>query len=208
MPTPLEKARMEPDSMKARILASARRIFGHYGYHGTTTRIIASEVGIDISTLYYHWGEKADLYEAVIMDIAEDLRQLLRKVEKCIHERPLKERLNISIDMVTDYLFDHPEISNLILLRYFSKTRREMKWDDRLPEFLTDIARSMGLHETDGTVSNMAKMRILAMMNSIYNFVSGQDFFRSTLQVSREEYIPLAKETLKFMLIPAFTGRK
>ena len=65
MPTPWEKARMEPDSMKARILAAARRIFGCYGYHGTTTRIIAREVGIDISTLYYHWGEKADLYEAV-----------------------------------------------------------------------------------------------------------------------------------------------
>ncbi|HCX01220.1 MAG TPA: TetR/AcrR family transcriptional regulator, partial [Syntrophaceae bacterium] len=39
--------------MKARILAAARRIFGEYGFHGTTTRMIASEVGIDISTLHY-----------------------------------------------------------------------------------------------------------------------------------------------------------
>ena len=69
MATPLEKARLNPESMKAKILISARKLFGEYGFHGTTTRMIASEVGIDISTLYYHWGEKGDLYEAVIIDM-------------------------------------------------------------------------------------------------------------------------------------------
>ena len=74
MVTPLEKARKNPDSMKAKILSVARCVFGEYGFHGTTTRMIAREVGIDISTLYYHWGEKGDLYAAVILDITEDLR--------------------------------------------------------------------------------------------------------------------------------------
>ncbi|MBW1801886.1 MAG: helix-turn-helix transcriptional regulator, partial [Deltaproteobacteria bacterium] len=36
--------------MKGRILSAARRIFGEYGFHGATTRMIAQEVGIDIST--------------------------------------------------------------------------------------------------------------------------------------------------------------
>ena len=58
LPTALEKARQDPDSMKARILAAARRIFSQYGFPGATTRAIAKEVGIDISTLYYHWGGK------------------------------------------------------------------------------------------------------------------------------------------------------
>lgn len=194
--------------MKARILATARKVFGQYGFHGATTRVIAKEVGIDISTLYYHWGEKGDLYEAVIFDISEDLRIQLRAVEKVIRGRPLAERIDISIDMITDYLFDSPEMSNLVLFRYFSKTRQEMKWDAKVPEFITDIARSMGLHEADGNVSTRAKMRILAMMNSIHNFISGEDFFRSTLGLSREEYIPLVQETLKFILIPAFAGNQ
>jgi len=77
MATPLEKARKDPGSMKAKILKVARRVFGEYGFHGTTTRMIAQEVGIDISTLHYHWGDKADLYEAVILDISENLRQQL-----------------------------------------------------------------------------------------------------------------------------------
>ena len=51
--------------------ANVRKIFGEYGFHGTTTRMIAKDVGIDISTLYYHWGEKQDLYEAVLEDVGD-----------------------------------------------------------------------------------------------------------------------------------------
>jgi len=192
--------------MKAKILAAARRVFGQYGYHGATTRIIAKEVGIDISTLYYHWGEKDDLYEAVIRDITEDIRDQLRQVEKVIHGRPLAERLDISIDMMLDYYFQHPEIANLTSSRYFHKTRHELKWMDSVPNFISDIARSMGLHNPDGSVSSRVKMQILGMTMAINNFVSGESFLSSLLELPREEYIPLAKETLKFLLIPAFAG--
>lgn len=206
IPSPLEKARKDPDSMKAKILGVARRVFGQYGYHGATTRIIAKEVGIDISTLYYHWGEKSDLYEAVILDITEDLRLELIKVEKVVHGRPLAERMDIAIDMMTDYLFKHPEIANLNFFRYFSKTREDMSWDAQIPDFVSDIARSMGQHDPDGGVSVRARMRILAMMNAIYDFISGEEYFRAALNLERDQYIDLAIETLKFILIPAYAG--
>ncbi|MEJ2589457.1 MAG: helix-turn-helix domain containing protein [Deltaproteobacteria bacterium] len=122
MATPLEKARNDPESMKGRILKAARRVFGEYGFHGTTTRMIAEDVGIDISTLHYHWGDKSDLFEAAVLDITEDLRLKLTEVERVIHGRPLGERMDLAIDLMTDYLFEHPEISNLILFRYFGKT--------------------------------------------------------------------------------------
>jgi len=206
MATPLEKARKDPDSMKARILKAARRIFGEYGYHGTTTRMIAKEVGIDISTLYYHWGEKGDLYESVILDINTDLRNQLAEVEKIIHGLPLAKRMEIAIDQVTDFLFECPEISNLILFQYFRKTRKEPNLDFHVPDFISDIARSMNLCKIQDRVPTGASMKVLAMMNAIYNFISGEDFFREMLQLKREEYIDRTKETLKFMLIPAFTN--
>ena len=204
--SPLEKARKDPESMKARILAAAKLVFGKYGFHGTTTRSIAKEVGIDISTLYYHWGEKSDLYEAVLMDITEDLRQQLRRVEKIISGKPLAQRLDIAIDRMTDYLFDRPEIANLILFRYFTKTRHKTSLDIRVPEVVSDIARSMGLQDHAARVTDAAKMQVLGIMNAIYNFVSGEDYFRSMLEMDRAVYIPMVKETLKFLLIPAFAG--
>ena len=205
MATPLEKARKDPDSMKAKILKAARRMFGEYGYHGTTTRMIAREVGIDISTLYYHWGEKGDLYEAVILDINNDLRNKLAEVEKVIHGLPLTQRMEIAIDKVTDYLFECPEISNLILFQYFRKTRKEPSLDFHVPDFISDIARSMNLCKSTKRVPTGASMKVLAMMNAIHNFISGEIFFREMLKLKREEYIDHAKKTLEFMLIPAFT---
>ncbi|MEW6334619.1 MAG: TetR/AcrR family transcriptional regulator [Thermodesulfobacteriota bacterium] len=205
MTTPLEKARKDPDSMKARILDCARRIFGQYGFHGTTTRMIAREVGIDISTLHYHWGGKKDLYESVVVDINKDLRQKLIDVEKVIHGLPLGERLDISIDLTTDYLFAHPEISNLILLRYFGKTRSDGNFDSLIPEFTADIARSMGLARDRKNVPPETMMKVLAVMNSIHNFISGENFFRPMVKADRETYIAMVKQTLKFIHIPAFT---
>jgi len=207
MKTALEKAQKDPESTKAKILAAARKIFGEYGFHGTTTRMIAQEAGIDISTLHYHWGEKGDLYEAVILDMSMDLGKTLRFVEKNIRGKSLPERMSISFDLLTDYLFDHPEISNLLLMRYFGKTRHEARLDFKVPEFTGEIARSMGLGDKKG-VSPEGMMKVLGIMNTIHNFVSGENFFRPIMSLKREEYIGLVKSTLKFLFVPAFSGKK
>ena len=204
----LEKARKDPESMKARILAAARGVFGEYGFHGTTTRMIAKKVGIDISTLHYHWGDKKDLYEAVLLDMNRDLGHELIEVEKSIHGRPLGERIKISIAMMTDYLFAHPEISNLVLHRYFSKTRHEMIIDFKVPEFTGDIARSMGLTTDAKKTPPRGMLEVLTVMNGIHNFVSGENFFRPMVKLDHEAYIKMVKETLQFVLIPGFTSRE
>lgn len=189
--------------MKGRILAVARRVFGEYGFHGTTMRMIAHEVGIDISTLHYHWGEKKDLYEAVIIDINNDLREKLIEVEGVIHGLPRGERVAISLDMMTDYLFDHPEISNLILFRYVAKTRHDVTLDFRVPEFTRDIVHSMGLPEDKDNVGQ-SMISIITVMNSLHNFISGEEFFRPMVKASRDRYKRLVKETLKSIYVVAF----
>jgi hypothetical protein len=107
---------------------------------------------------------------------------------------------------MTDYLFEHPEISNLILFRYFGKTRDDAVLDIVVPELVSDIARSMGLITDKKSVPNKVRMEVLALMNSIHNFVSGESFFRSMLGVERDEYVSMVKQTLKFLLIPAFNS--
>jgi hypothetical protein len=65
----------------------------------------------------------------------------------------------------------------------------------------------MGLSNNRETASTEAKARILAVWNTVLNFISGEDFFRPLLNTNREEYIRVVKETLKFILVPAFTSK-
>ena len=51
-------------------------------------------------------------------------------------------------------------------------------------------------------------LEVLAVMNAIHNFISGENFFRPMVNLEREEYIAQVKETLKFILIPAFVQRE
>jgi AcrR family transcriptional regulator len=205
MPSPLEKARQDPDSMKARILASARRLFGEYGYSSTTTRMIAGDVGIDISTLYYHWGEKLDLYEALITDLNDEILSKFEEVERLARGKSLSERLDLSIDILTDYLFKHPEVSNLILFGYFNKADTDRVTDIKIGDYTSGIAVAMDLAEDKAHVPVQAKARILAVWNCVLNFISAENFFRPILNVDHSDYQKVVKETLKFMMVPAFT---
>ncbi len=50
------------------ILQAAHLLFLRYGYHGTSTRQIASEAGIALGSIYNHFGSKEDIYIAVLID--------------------------------------------------------------------------------------------------------------------------------------------
>jgi AcrR family transcriptional regulator len=204
----LEKARQDPNSKKAIILASARRLFGEFGYNDTTTRMIAKDVGIDISTLYYHWGEKQDLYEAVVMEVGQEIQAKLNEIEHKVSGRSLTTRLEIALDMMCDYLFSNPEISNLFLFGYFNKTRHGVTLDVKMSEYIANIAVAMDLAQNKKAVSTQAKARILVVWNTVLNFISGENSFRPMLDTSHEDYIKVIKETLKFILVPAFTTDK
>ncbi|MFW5635586.1 MAG: TetR/AcrR family transcriptional regulator [Thermodesulfobacteriota bacterium] len=205
MPTALEKARQDPESMKAKILCAARKLFGEYGFHGVTTRMIAREVGIDISTLHYHWGDKTDLYEAVITDINEALGEKLVEIERRVRGKSLAVRLEVAIEVMCDYLFDQPEAANLMLLSYFTKNRTEVILDTGMTDHIANIAAAMRLVPSKAEMTPYAHARVLALWNSAINFASGEKLFRRMMGADRDTYIAVTKETLKFIMIPAFT---
>ncbi|MBL0714547.1 MAG: TetR/AcrR family transcriptional regulator [Desulfosarcina sp.] len=206
MASRLQKALQDPHSTKARILTSARKLFGEYGFSDTTTRTIAADVGIDVSTLHYHWGEKQDLYEGVIGAINEEIMAQFKEVERRCRGVDLGRRLEIAIDIMCDYLFAHPEVSNLILFGYFRKADHSALLDVNIAKHISNIAVTMGLAAVKAAVSVQARARILAVWNAVLNFISGETFFRPMLDIAPESYASVIKETLKFILVPVFTA--
>jgi hypothetical protein len=95
-----------------------------------------------------------------------------------------------------------------MLLSYFSKTRPDDIPDRGMADYVTNIALAMGLAPNRSNVSPQANARVLAVWNSVINFASGESLFRPMLNVNHAAYIAVVKETLKFILIPAFTADK
>jgi AcrR family transcriptional regulator len=56
----------QADDGRARVLAAATRLFAERGFDGTSTREIGRASGLNIATVAYHVGAKADLYRAVM----------------------------------------------------------------------------------------------------------------------------------------------
>ncbi len=207
MPTPLEKAKLYPDSMKAKIFASAQKLFSEYGYDGTTTRMIAKDVGVDISTLYYHWGEKKELYMAVIENFDKEIEIKLKEIETRVHGKSLARRLEVGIDEMCDYLFANINITRMIMYTSFvrSKDMEISGLGVAISEYISNIAVAMGLAMAKTSITPRAKARVMAMVLSLMGFTSGEEYLRPVLGTDTAEYIRVVKETLKFILIPAFT---
>lgn len=55
-----------PQSTKDRILEAAAEIFGREGFKATTIRRIATDAGVNIAAINYHFRDKEGLYAAVL----------------------------------------------------------------------------------------------------------------------------------------------
>ena len=208
MPTTLEKALSNPDSMKARIFSSAQKLFAEYGYDGTTTRMIAKDVGIDISTLYYHWGEKRELYMAVLENFNNEIDRKLKEIESIVRGKSLNTRLEVAIDAMCDYLFQNIDVTRLILFSSFIRSRETDDLGVAISDYISNIAVSMGLAMDKTSITATAKARVMAMVLSLFSFASGEQFLRPVLGVEQAHYMEIIKDTLKFILIPAFTQER
>jgi AcrR family transcriptional regulator len=74
--------RADGEATRVRILDAAGELFAARGFAETTNKAIAAQAGVDLASINYHFGSRAGLYQAVLieahrrlMDVA-DLRSL------------------------------------------------------------------------------------------------------------------------------------
>jgi TetR/AcrR family acrAB operon transcriptional repressor len=69
----------KPSSLETRatLLDAAARVFVERGFHGAAVREIAREAGFTNPVLYYHFGGKEELYDAVIRAAFERFEALM-----------------------------------------------------------------------------------------------------------------------------------
>jgi TetR/AcrR family transcriptional regulator len=94
---------------RAEIVAAAERHFADRGFESTRLDDIAGEVGIRRAAIFYHFGDKQELYAAVLNAVFADWTAALPT------QGTPAERLEASLLGWIDYVAERPSVARLIL---------------------------------------------------------------------------------------------
>ncbi|WP_446654634.1 TetR family transcriptional regulator [Blastomonas sp.] len=97
------------------LLASARMHFAAKGYEATPLRLIASDAGVDVALISYHYGGKLGLWKALVSSAAAQLRDALDASEGRAGGTSAAARLRSTMVAYIEHLLAHSEVPRLIL---------------------------------------------------------------------------------------------
>lgn len=112
----------ESSSTKERLLQAAKELFAQKGFHGTSTREITQRAGTNLSSLYFHWQSKENLYLAVYRQLFQLLAALAQEVVDLLEDglrsrKPLEEVIEPVTDQILAFFEANPELARLNLHR-------------------------------------------------------------------------------------------
>jgi AcrR family transcriptional regulator len=118
------------EEYRTRIILTASRIFSHYGFRKTTMDEISRALKKGKSSIYYYFGSKEEIFEAVVLYEANQLRTQLTSAIKEVDSPTDKlrnyifvrmrafEKLSNYYNAVFDKNLDHYEFIERIRARY------------------------------------------------------------------------------------------
>jgi TetR/AcrR family transcriptional regulator len=106
--TPVRRRR-SGEQTRAEILAAAERHFAERGFEAALLEDIAADVGIRRAAIFYYFGDKQELYTAVLNEVLGDAIGVLPTKGSAV------ERLEASLIGWIDYVAQRPTVARLIL---------------------------------------------------------------------------------------------
>ncbi|MBR7836870.1 TetR/AcrR family transcriptional regulator [Actinospica durhamensis] len=112
-----------PDDSRERVIAAATTLFAEHGYDGTSTRQIANQVGLNVATVAYHVGAKADLYQEVMRRAYAAEAQHLTRALAAFHTAAAADpaaAVRTLVGAYFDFCLAHAHIPALWMRRWLS----------------------------------------------------------------------------------------
>ena len=132
-----------------RILETATQLFAAHGYHGVSTRQLAAAAELNVATINYHVGGKAELYRAVFRRAFMREQNIIADAIARVDEEVLADAMALRdalAQLVDDFVtmtLDHPEIPRLWMWRWLESPQgfSDIEAEVSLPLF--EAARSL-----------------------------------------------------------------
>ena len=153
------------------LLGQAQRLFFAHGYHGVSVRDIVQACGLSNAALYYHFGNKENLYAEVIRGFMASVVRPVQEAEA--GQGSSRERLTKMVLAFARYLSEsHSELH--ILVRDLKECQGE-EIQQLIPDVLSQILAPFAAILEDGIVAGEIRdvdvqrtsFLLLGMLNSL-----------------------------------------
>jgi AcrR family transcriptional regulator len=121
-PTPKSPVRaLSPEATRATLILSALRLFGRYGYDGTSTRQIAADARANIGSIAYHFGSKEGLRIAAADHIVETIQTIAGQALGTVDvqadagtPQEARDRLFAALERMVTFIVASPEAGEIV----------------------------------------------------------------------------------------------
>ena len=137
------KRKNDPEGMKKRILEGALKAFAEYGMQGARLEQIADYAQTTKRMVVYHFGNKENLYIAVLEQVYQQIRE--HETGLNLRELPPEEAIIRLVEESFDYHATHADFmrlvcsENLLRGRYISQSPRIKALNRSALDLLNDI---------------------------------------------------------------------
>ncbi|HSW12365.1 MAG TPA: TetR/AcrR family transcriptional regulator [Solimonas sp.] len=112
--TLIEPGGTKAERTRAAILSTAEDLFARQGYAATRLEDVAEALGLTRAALFYYYGDKQKLYDAMLADAFSGLASKLGEV-LAAGECSVVERIEMGVEAWIDAIVARPTLARLIL---------------------------------------------------------------------------------------------
>jgi len=197
--------RNQRTATREKILAAAKRVFAEHPYSSASIRMVGKTAGIDHPLISYYFPTKADLFEAVIEDVAETYYQANTSWFEGLGKLSASRSLSLYIDRLLDFTATNPEALRIIALNLVQPEESII-----IPGYRRIQALLVSNTETFRKIAVLrSSTREIRMFTEsfntlVINYLGAPAYYAGILGMNPRSraYLKWVKETLLFIFLP------
>jgi len=205
---PMKNEAKKSDITRFKIMKAAIQVFSEHPYHAASMRMIGKLGGFEHPLIHYYFPTKADLFEAVVVELCEEYYAANLSWFDGLESLPPAEGLSIYLDRFLDYNLSHPEPLRIIALNAAQIDRlAEIPGYQHIPRLLSRIRATFQENANLRAPEKDIEMFINSF-NSLSIFYLGSAACQAEvlgMDPNCPDYKTWVKNTMTFVFLPLLT---
>ena len=190
---------------REKILVAAKRVFAEHPYSAASIRMVGSAAGIDHPLISYYFPTKADLFEALLDEIAETYYHANTTWFEGLGEMNPSSGLSLYLDRLLDFTSVHPEALRIVALNLVQPEASEIiPGYGRITEMVAGNTDPFRKVATLRSSSRETRMFTHSFNTIVVNYLGASTHYAGILGMDPhgKAYRRWVKESMLFLFLP------